>query len=69
MGRKPSDWFTISLCGGLEGHHTQQHAMGEQSFEKLHGIDMRALAAEFAKASPKAAEIRKAQDERHILSI
>lgn len=57
MGRKASDWFTISLC---RDHHSEQHRIGEQSFQKAHGIDMHALAAEFAQKSPKAMEIRRA---------
>lgn len=61
MGQKPSDWNTISLC---REHHAEQHRIGEQSFEKRHGINMRALADEFAAASPKAAEIRATKRER-----
>lgn len=61
MGRKPSDWFTVSLC---RDHHAEQHRVGEGPFERSHGIDLHALAAEFAKASPKAAEIRIEQMER-----
>lgn len=61
-GRKPSDYFTISLCGGPEGHHAEQHRLGEQSFERKHGINMLSLAAEFAAASPKAKEIRDARN-------
>ena len=61
MGRKPSDWFTVSLC---RDHHAEQHRIGEGPFERLHGIDLHALAAEFATASPKAAEIRIEQMER-----
>lgn len=61
MGRKASDWFTISLC---KPHHDEQHRIGEPSFEKLHGINLHALAAEFAQASPKRIEIRsRAMDE------
>lgn len=63
MGRKASDYFTISLCGDL-GHHAEQHRIGEQSFARLHGIDMHALAEAFAAASPKAGEIRLAKQER-----
>ncbi|WP_082456461.1 DUF968 domain-containing protein [Novosphingobium sp. Leaf2] len=55
MGRKPSDWFTVSLC---RGHHSEQHRIGEGPFGRVHGIDLHTLAAEFAAASPKAAEIR-----------
>lgn len=60
-GRKPSDYFTASLC---RDHHAEQHRIGEQSFDKRHGINLGALAAEFAAASPKAREIRDAQRER-----
>lgn len=54
MGQKPDDWATISLCREC---HAQQHAMGETSFEKLNAIDMKALADEFARTSPKRMEI------------
>jgi len=54
MGQKPDDFHTISLCRDC---HQSQHSLGEKSFETLNGIDMRALADEFAKASPKAREI------------
>ena len=64
MGRKPSDFFTVSGCGGPDGHHAEQHRLGEQSFEKKHGIDLLALASEFAAASPKAADIRRIKQER-----
>lgn len=64
MGRKPSDYFTVSLCGGPEGHHSEQHRLGEQSFERRYAIDLLALAREFAEASPKAAEIRRVRQER-----
>jgi hypothetical protein len=49
ISQKPSDWWLVSLC---HSHHAQQHVIGEASFEKTHGIDMKKLAAEFAKASP-----------------
>lgn len=61
MSRKPSDWFTISLC---RDHHSEQHRIGEASFAKAHGIDLHAMAAAFADASPKALEIRRAKSER-----
>lgn len=51
-GMKPGDQWTISLCGGPEGHHTEQHRIGEPEFERRHGIDMKALAREFAQRSP-----------------
>lgn len=66
LGRKPSDFFTVSGCGGLEGHHAEQHRIGEQSFAKKYGIDLLALAAEFASASPKAADIRNEKRERGL---
>jgi hypothetical protein len=48
-GIKPSDRWVISLC--RDCHHNQ-HALGEAPFERLHGIDMKALAAEFFAKSP-----------------
>lgn len=63
MGRKPSDWFLISLC---RDHHSEQHRVGEASFAKSHQINLHTLAAEFAKASPKAREIAAAQREREL---
>lgn len=66
MGRKPSDFFTVSGCGGPEGHHGEQHRIGEQSFERRYGIDLLALAAEFCAASPKAREIAAAKQERGL---
>lgn len=61
MGRKPSDWFTVSMC---RDHHAEQHRIGEGPFERAHRIDLHALAAEFAAESPKAAQIRIEQQER-----
>lgn len=63
MAQKPNDWDTISLC---QMHHSDQHRMGERSFERAYGIDMSALTDEFAKASPKAREIADAKRERGI---
>jgi len=65
MGRKPSDWFTVSMC---RDHHSEQHRIGEGPFERAHGIDLHALADEFAAASPKAAEIRSERRERDHVS-
>ena len=61
MGFKPPDWCAISLCGGPEGHHAEQHRIGERSFAKKYNLDLQGLADEFAAASPKAPEIRKAK--------
>jgi hypothetical protein len=46
---KPSDRWTISLCGH---HHREQHDLGELKFAEKHSIDLVALAMEFAKRSP-----------------
>lgn len=60
MSVKPGDQWAISLCAGrwsdqgwnwVEGHHAEQHRIGEQAFEKKYGIDMKARAREFAAAS------------------
>lgn len=61
MGRKPSDFYTISLCSD---HHAEQHRIGEPPFATKHKIDLHALAAEFAAESPKAQEIRRIRQER-----
>ena len=49
MGMKPHDRWVISLCST---HHHEQHSIGERPFEKRYGIDMKALAIEFASRSP-----------------
>jgi len=49
MGIKPSDVWCISLCRDC---HNEQHMLGEPSFEEKHGIDMKALAQAFYRASP-----------------
>lgn len=49
MGMKPSDRWTVSLCRDC---HVEQHRIGEGPFERTHGINLKALAAEFAAKSP-----------------
>ena len=49
MSMKPSDRWTISLCKDC---HANQHRLGEPMFELITGINMRALAEAFVKASP-----------------
>lgn len=49
MGIKPGDKWTISLCKDC---HSRQHQIGEQAFEKEAGINMKALAEAFFRASP-----------------
>lgn len=61
IAQKPDDWHTISLC---RFHHQVQHRHSEATFAKAFGIDLHALAAEFAAKSPKAAEISKVKRER-----
>lgn len=56
MGMKPGDMWVISLCSA---HHKQQHAVGERAFEEAHGIDMKALAQEFAAKSPHRMKLRR----------
>ena len=46
---KPSDRWVISLC---EFHHREQHRIGERAFERLHSIDLKLVAEEFARRSP-----------------
>jgi hypothetical protein len=46
---KPHDKWVISLC---RDHHSEQHRLGEPSFERRHGIDMKKMAEEFAAKSP-----------------
>jgi hypothetical protein len=48
-GIKPSDRYCISLCKPC---HTQQHQVGEETFEFIHKIDMKALAFAFFMRSP-----------------
>lgn len=49
-GLKPGDDWVISLCSR---HHSEQHMLGEPAFERFYGIDMKALAREFAAKSKK----------------
>ena len=49
MGIKPSDRWTVSLCRDC---HSRQHQIGEASFEKERGINLKVLAEAFYKASP-----------------
>lgn len=66
MGTKPSDFYAISLCGGPNGHHAEQHRIGERSFAAKYSLDMLALADEYARTSPKAKEIRDVKRERGL---
>ena len=55
MGSKPDDSRTIPLCGGLDGHHAEQHRIGEQAFAKRYSLQLVELAAEFWRRSPRRA--------------
>lgn len=64
MGRKASDFFTVSLC---RSHHDEQHRIGEPTFWRtIARRDPHDTAAEFAAQSPRAAEIRTIQRERGL---
>lgn len=58
MGVKPGDEWVISLC---RQHHAEQHRIGEAEFESRYGIDMKALAKEFADASQAIIKARAGQ--------
>jgi hypothetical protein len=49
IGIKPSDRFCISLCKSC---HSDQHRMGERTFEQMWEIDMLELAEAFFRRSP-----------------
>jgi len=55
MGEKPDDDKCISLCWR---HHKESHSIGEASFAKQYGLDLQALAAEFASRSPHRNKLR-----------
>lgn len=46
---KPGDNWTIPLC---QSHHAGQHAVGEETFERVHKIDMKAIAKALWDKSP-----------------
>ena len=49
IGQTPHDIFGVSLC---RLHHDEQHRLGADAFGRKYGIDLWALAAEFARKSP-----------------
>ena len=49
IAQKPSDAMTLSLC---REHHAEQHRKGEETFERIHGINMMQLAEAFYRRSP-----------------
>lgn len=46
---KPSDCWVIPLCSA---HHQLQHRVGERDFERLMGINMKAIAEQLWAKSP-----------------
>lgn len=60
MAQKPHDWSTVSLCKEC---HQKQHSQGERTFWNNVGIDPHEMTEAFAKASPKAVEIREKKAE------
>lgn len=49
IGKKSGDNFATALCAD---HHREYHTIGKSAFEAKYGLDMLALAAEFASISP-----------------
>ena len=49
VGHKPCDSLAVSLCNK---HHAQLHQHGEVTFGRASGLDLQALAQEFASKSP-----------------
>ena len=52
MGKKPSDYFTVSLCKDC---HARQHEVGERTFWQ--GKDVAAIMEAFVRSSPVRREI------------
>lgn len=48
-GLKPHDKWCIPACSKA---HQEQHQIGERSFAAKYGIDLKAVAEKFSKASP-----------------
>lgn len=55
-GLKPHDASAVPMCGGFGplAHHAEYHRIGHDSFEKKHGVNLKAQAAEFTRRSPDA---------------
>jgi hypothetical protein len=59
IGGKDGD--TVPLC---REHHTERHTIGRSAFERLHGVDLRAVAKAIRESVAKAAECRQDEDGR-----
>lgn len=60
-GIKPHDRWTVPLC---DNHHKEQHAIGHVSFDRKHGIDLRAIAIRLADISPVITQLAPVRLER-----
>lgn len=49
LGMKPGDQFCVSLC---RAHHSEQHTIGEKSFEVKYGVDLLKTAEMLYRRSP-----------------
>jgi len=68
MGRKPSDFYAVPLCGphGLDhGCHAEQHRVGEESFwrlyEGINGHSVEDVIEELIRTSPRRQQIEEAR--------
>jgi hypothetical protein len=59
VGIKPSDQWCISLCREC---HSRQHQQGEATFERETGLDMKAMAQAFYRASPHRHKMERGND-------
>lgn len=55
MGMKPHDRFTLPLCNG---HHGEQHQIGEAPFGRKYRINMKDIAAKLWALSPAGRKYR-----------
>lgn len=49
VGIKPHDSSSTPMC---TGHHREYHQDGHNTFEKRHGVNLKAIAAELLRRSP-----------------
>lgn len=56
---KPSDMWCVSLCKLC---HAKQHEIGEETFERSWGVNLKELARAFLRASPHRHKLTEAED-------
>jgi len=66
MGRKPSDYFALPLCGGPEGCHARQHRVGEETLWSVIGKDPFAIIEALIASSPMRSEINGVRSDREL---